>query len=111
MTVTRQDIATALSEVDDVKGSEFRPSVLGAGDAWAQVASHDRADGSFFMTGWAIYIVLSADERTAVKWFDDHIEDIRDALEDVVYVERDEPAVIPTDAGDLFALLITARSE
>lgn len=110
MTVTRLEIATALGTVDTVTGSEFRPSVLRAGNAWAQIASHDRADG-FFAATWSIYVALPADERAASVWFDEHIQDLRDALAPVVYIDRDEPAVISTDAGDIFALLITARSE
>lgn len=110
MSVTRLDIAEALSTVDGISGSEFRPSVLTAGVAWANIASHDRAEG-FFVATWNVWVVLPKDEKAASVWFDEHIEDLRAALHTVVYVERDEPALIPTDAGEIFALLITARSE
>lgn len=110
MSVTRQEIADALSTVDGVSGAEFRPSVLTAGVAWANIGSHDRAEG-FFATTWNVFVILPQNEKAAAIWYDANIGALRNALHVAVYVDRDEPALIPTDAGDLFALMITARSE
>lgn len=110
MSVTRLEIADALSAVAGVSGAEYRPSLLTAGVAWANIASHDRAEG-FFATTWNVFVVVPQNEKAAAIWYDANILALRDALHVVVYVDRDEPVLIPTDAGELFALMITARSE
>lgn len=107
---TRQDIADALSTVTGITGSASRPTVVAEGAAWPQVASHDRDDG-YFMTTWSVYVVMPADDQAAADTYDSSIATLRAALHAVVYVDRDEPVLIPTESGDIFAILITARSE
>lgn len=113
MTTSRLDIATALSTVSGLTGSEFRPSVLSQGVGWAQKTSHERAEG-FFVTNWLVYVVVPQEERAAAKWYDANIATVRAALQSVVYVDKDEPVVIPAGDdgnGNLYAVTITARSE
>lgn len=108
---TRADIAAALSTITGVSGSEYRPSVLGSGVAWAQMAAWDRDAGQAFIRTWNIFIVLPADERQAAQWLDANLDAVADALRADVFVDRVEPVTLPADSGSLFAALITARSE
>jgi hypothetical protein len=110
---TRAEIAATLTGTGIVTGSEFRPSTLASGMAWPRATAHDWAAASHaFETTWSIYVVLPQEERAATIWFEDNIETLRDALETVAFVDHDEPIMLPvTNSDDLFALLITARSE
>lgn len=105
----RQDLANALSGVDGVTGSKYRPAVLAPGAAWPLLESIDR-DRDMQVT-WRAAIVLPRDERRASEWFDSHHEAVTDAIADFGYVERIQPGLIGTDAGDLEAMIITVRKE
>jgi hypothetical protein len=109
---TRQEIADALSNsgIDTVVGFEKRPTTFSKGMAWGQVASRDRADG-FFATTWAIYVILAADQNSATDWYLANIQALRDALQAVVYIDRDEPVLVAAGTDQIPAILITARSE
>lgn len=105
----RQAIADALSEVSGVIGSKYRPIVLTPGSAWPLVEGIDR-DRDYQVT-WRAVVVLPTDERKASEWFDTYYEDVAGALESFGYVERIEPGVVATEAGDLEAMFITVRKE
>jgi len=110
----RQDIADALSQVVGVVGSAFRPRVLAPGLAFPQLVNHEREQG-FFAATWTAYVVLPADEKAAAEWYDANVAAVRDALQQVMYVDRDEPVIIPVTAeagaGSIFAMTVTGRSE
>lgn len=105
----RQALADALSTVAGVTGSKYRPTVLTPGAAWPLVQSIDRTQD--FEVTWRAIVVLPSDERKASEWFDAHHEEVADALEDFGYVERIEPGIVATDAGDLEAMFVTVRKE
>lgn len=109
---TRQDIADALSTFAGIAGSPYRPAVVTSGNAWPQVNSLDHGDGQTYICTWNIYVVGPSDERAFSMWFDTNAFAIADAVEVVAYVESIKPVAINTNqSGDIFALLITARSE
>lgn len=115
---TRLEIANALTAAEVPVGSgflaatEFRPTTLKAGNAWAQITAWDRAAGMAYGITWAIYVVLPQDERAAAAWLDANIEDLADALRPEVFVQRMEPITLDAGtAGSLWAVLITAESE
>lgn len=105
---TRLEIAIALTGSEVVAGTEFRPNVINAGCAWAQMASKDRDAGSAYITTWSIWVILPGDEPAAAAWLDTNFDAIDDALRAVVFVDRLEIVSVPEG---LFAALITARSE
>lgn len=109
---TRADLAAAVSVVDGIKGHEFRPTLLPAGTAWPLRAELTAGDGvPRLLASWRIVVVLPEGERRASEFFDAKFQPLADALEDMGYVERIEPTIIATDAGDLDGMLITLRRE
>lgn len=107
----RQEIADALTEVDGVTGHRYRPRTLPAGTAWPLLEGLARGPAYDFAATWRVVVVLPADEVRASEWFDAHHEEVADALADVGYVERVEPGLVATEAGDLEAMFLTVRRE
>lgn len=108
---TRQDIADALTEVDGIHGYPARPDALTPGDGWPQwrgATPHAYA----FENTWAVLIVLpQADDVTADSFADEHGDALVDALRPVMFVDSLAPAELASEAGPIYALLITGRSE
>lgn len=111
VTTDRLELAEILSTVDGVHGFEFRPATFGTGDAWPQIGPLERGPANNFLVTWRVTIVLPANERKASSWFTDHIEDLTDALDQFAYVERIEPFILQTEAGDANAILLTMNKE
>jgi hypothetical protein len=109
---TRQDIADALSEVDGISGHTSKPAALNEGDAWPQWRGAEKAGGRVFTHTWAVLVVMpQTDDITADAYADSHGPALVDALRPILYVDSLAPATIPTEAGDMYALLLTGRSE
>ncbi len=109
---TRVEIATALSTVAGINGHRVRPSTLNDGDAWPQWrGAIPRAHA--YLNTWAIMIVMpQSDDIAADQFADDHLADLLDALREVIFVDSIEPAVLNAgQQGDMYALMITGRSE
>ena len=112
LTGDRAAIAAALSTVDGVTGYAYRPTTPLQGDGWPLLGALDRADGTAFYASWRVWVLMPQDERAAADWLDSHHEGLVDALEaSVGFVDRIEPVVLSTIAGDQFALQITMRGE
>lgn len=111
-TQTRIDIATALSSVAGIQGYRVRPSTLNEGDAWPQWRGCVPRAHAYLNT-WAIFIVLpQADDVTADGFADSHLDALLEALREVVAVDAVDPATINAgQQGDMYALMITGRSE
>lgn len=108
----RQDIATALSGVESVTGSAYRPMSIGPGSAWPQMSTVERGPGRQFGVTWRIFVALSGDEKTATTKTDELLEPLVEALEAVVFVDTIDFIELTLDqAGSIFGLQITARSE
>ncbi len=108
---TRGDIAAAVSTVDGLKGYVKRPNVLNTGDAWPQWRGGEVAEGGQVMNTWAVLVVLPSDETTADEWADLYGQQLADALVEVIYIESIAPAAVSTSSGDMYALMLTGRSE
>lgn len=109
---TRQDIADALSEVAGISGHTSKPSTLSEGDAWPQWRGSVKAGGRSFTTTWAVLVVLpQSDDITADGFADSHGDALVEALRPVIYIDSLDPAVIPSEAGEMYALLLTGRSQ
>jgi hypothetical protein len=109
----RQEIATALSSVEGMKGYAYRPSIPREGDAWPLLGVLERdEDAGWFMVTWNVIVFLPQDERKASEWVDVRYADLVDALTPHGYVDRIEPVGISTSANaSQFGLQITMRSE
>lgn len=107
----RAAIAQALSSADGVRGFSHRPATPKTGDAYPLLGSLDRGPASSFETTWRVVVVLPGDERAASDWFDEHHEPIAEALQGFGYVERIEPGIVVTEAGDKEAMILTLRRE
>lgn len=109
---TRQAIAAALSTVSGVAGYASRPTAVTSGDAWPQWAGSERDVASGFIESWVVLVVLpAADEITADSFADDHQAALIAALRPVLFVDSFAPARLSTEAGDVYALSISGRSE
>lgn len=114
---SRQEIADALNGAainmgaKPIVATKSRPTVLSVGVAWPKTGRWDRAEGQSYARSWQIWIVLPTDELGADDWLDDNLGDVDEALRPVVFVDSYEPVLIPTGAGSLHGVLITAHSE
>lgn len=109
---SRQEIADALSTINRVQGFKFRPMTPNAGDAWPLVESLDDPAGRNLRVTWRVVVVLPSDEPDAMEYFDSMHEEISDVLnEEIGNVERIEPGILSTEAGDMSAMILTVSRE
>lgn len=111
LTGDRAELADALSAVDDVKGYKYRPRAMNTGDAWPLLEFLDNPEAGAFEATWRVAVILPTDEIKASEWFDSHHEPIADGLADFGFVERIEPGLVATEAGDLQAMFLLVRRE
>jgi hypothetical protein len=110
---TRAAIATAISTVPGLRGHTRQPSPCRAGDGWPLWGGGVRDDESMgFEETWRVMVVCDQGDSNAADLFlDTHGDDLLAALRPVMSVDSYAPAVLATEAGNLFALLIIGRSE
>ncbi|MEV0902893.1 hypothetical protein [Actinoplanes sp. NPDC049802] len=107
----RAELAAALSTVEGVTGHPYRPRVLTPGAGWPLLGRLERGPAYDCEATWRVVVILPSDEIRASEAFDAWHEPISDALTDVAHVDRIEPGLVATDAGDLEAMMITVRRE
>lgn len=111
---TRTRIAAALNTVAGLKGYRSKPgSSLKAGAAWPQWGGGTRDDESMgFNETWRVMIICDQGSADAADAFlDTHGEAVLAAIGSVLFVDSYAPALVDTEAGQLYALLIIGRSE
>lgn len=111
MNTTRATIAAALTTVSGIKGYAWRPRAIKAGDAWPLLGEISRGPGRAWQVDWKVFVVLGNDEKAAADKADALIPDLCAALDSTAFVDSATPVTITTDAGDLYALELKARSE
>jgi hypothetical protein len=111
MNTTRTAIAAALTTVTGVKGYAWRPRAFKAGDAWPLLGETSRGPGRSWQVDWKVFVVLGNDEKAAADKADALLPDLCAALDPVAFVDTATPITITTDAGELYALELRARSE
>lgn len=94
-----------------MKAHKFRPRTMPTGTAWPLLEGLDNPEAGAFQATWRLVVILPSDEIRASEWFDAHHEPIADALGDFGYVDRIEPGLVDTEAGDLSAMFLTVRRE
>jgi hypothetical protein len=110
----RDDLASALDLVADVRGFAYRPSSTKAGDAWPVYGGAERDDNTgMFAHTWSVAVALPQDERAASAWIDAHIDELVDTLarQGVAYVDRYDPANFGDANSYVYGLILTTRSE
>lgn len=108
----REAIARALSGVLDVHGYAHRPVTLSTGDAWPVLGPGERQPGTAFLLTWSVRVIPPQDEYAAEDWFDARWPALFYALNDHVgFVDRFEPILLETGAGNMLAYQITMRTE
>lgn len=107
---TRQAIADALSTVSGVTGYPARPDALNEGDGWPQWRGATPQAYAFENT-WAVLVILPAGEVSADAFADSHGEALVEALRPVMFVDQIAPATLDTEAGQMYALMLSGRSE
>jgi hypothetical protein len=108
---TRQDIADALSEVPGINGYPSRPNVMAEGDAWPQWRGSEYAGGHAYINNWVVLVVLPKGDVSADAFADSHGEQLVDALRPVMSVQSTTPAEIASEGGQIYALMLSGRSE
>jgi hypothetical protein len=114
---TRELIRDAMSAVTGVTGYVYSPDAQRAGDAWGQWGGDEPVEGgryaTTFLRTYRVIVVLSADQRAADAWVDDHLEDIIDRLSLVLSISGYAYARVPADGSQAayLALVITGESE
>lgn len=108
----RFDLASAVGTVEGIKGYARRPRAPKAGDAWPQWGGAERVDGLEFVQTWRIMVVLDQGtaenaDAAADRWGDA----IADALTPYLFVSAMAPATLAAEGTELYALMITGRSE
>lgn len=109
--VTRLALAEALSTVTGLTGYTVRPKAPRIGDAWPLWRGSERGAGHGYLETWAVVIVTPQDEKAASQFSDERQDDLDEALGSVIYIDTYAPVTVPTEGGDMFALMITGRSE
>lgn len=109
----RAAIVAALSTAPDVTGHLDRPVMPRLGDAWALPGVMERGPGRSFEVSWRVLVFLAQQSGgpTAFEWVDAHVEQIVDALEPLVFVDRIEVVTLAEGDAAPFALQFTVRSE
>jgi hypothetical protein len=110
---TRQAIAAALGSVPDINGYVRQPNVPKPGDAWPTWGGALRDDESMgYYQTWRITVVChQGSPDNADAFLDTYGDDLVAALGVIMFVDAFAPARLDTEAGALYALLITGRSE
>lgn len=109
---TRADLAAAASGVVGIVGYPYRPPAPKAGDAWPLLGSMDRdPDTGQFAALWRLVVMLPQAEQAASAWMDARLWDLVDAVSPYGFVDRMNPAVLTTGAGDQMVLEIQLRTE
>jgi hypothetical protein len=110
LTTARQELADALSTIEGLNGTPYRPVVIKGGSAWPLLASAER-ECNTWQLNWSILICLGQDEKVASLATDAILPQLMDALDELAFITAVSPVGIDTGSGTLLGLQITAHSE
>jgi hypothetical protein len=110
---TRNAIAAAMGSVPGIKGYAHRPNGPRAGDAWPQWGGGQRDDQSVgFLETWRVMVVTDQGAAyDADQFLDEKGDAVLAALATILFVDSYAPAKLETETGDMYALMITGRTE
>lgn len=101
VSVTRQDIADALSTVDGVTGSALPPSTVQPGLGWPQAVTDGRLrinDHAAQASFW-VWVVLPATEQAAELAYDELVWRVEDVLGYLGEIVAAGPYALPLGPG------------
>lgn len=109
---TKQALADAVTGVAGLKCYPSRPKSLKAGDAFVRWAGWQRADGTAYEATYSVIVVLpQTSEDAADNFAYDHADALEVALRPVMFVDSFAPSLLAAETGEMFALMITGRTE
>lgn len=117
ITGTRAALHDALGDVTGVVSYLSPPSTPKSGDAfafWSGAVPPDRGEyATTFEHVWTVHVVCPADPVAADTWVELHLDDLVDALGDVLAITQVTPGRIPAgnSTAEYNALIITGRTE
>jgi len=106
-------IVQALEAVPDITGYADESPMMNAGDAIVQWATWEAQGARLLYTvTWKVFVVLGADPRTAVRFLDQHLVAILEAVDPLLYIVKVDRVQFPTaTAGNLLGIEITGERE
>lgn len=109
----RIEITAALATVDELFATELQPTTLGTGACWPTLTGLERDETTNeFLASWRILVATGGDPISAVLFMDEHLQDVVDALQTVVWVTSIAPVdLTQLTAGDMFGIEIRAVRE
>jgi hypothetical protein len=109
----RQVLAAALSTVDGITGYPKRPTVITVGSAWVlwRGMEPDSDQRITWRHTWAVVVVVGDSEDAADAFVAERADELADALHFELYVTSIQPAVLPAEGGQMYALTLTGESE
>jgi len=106
-------IVQALEAVPDITGYADESAMMNAGDAIVQWAGWEPQGAPLLFTAtWKIFLVLGSDPRSAMRFLDEHLVPMLEALDHLLYIVKIDRVQFPTaTAGNLLGVEITAERE
>lgn len=109
--LTRQDIVDALTGVEGVTPSLFRPTAIAPGQAWPTMRGLGRAQARIFEQRWGVYLVLASDDQSAAAQWDVLVPVVLNALHPIMTVDEVLPTKVTDDNAAPLCAVFVARSE
>lgn len=109
--LTRQDIVDALTGVEGVTPSLFRPTVVAPGHAWPTMRGWERVQPRIFEQRWGVYVVLASDDQAAAARWDLLVPVVLNALYPIMTVDEIQAAKVTEDPAAPLCAVFVARSE
>jgi len=106
-------IVQALDAVPDITGYPDESPMMNAGDAIVQWAGWEPQGAPLvFEATWKVFLVLGAEPRTAMRFLDQHLMAVLEAVHPLLYIIKVDRVQFPTaTAGNLLGVEITAEKE
>ena len=109
--LTRQDIVDALTGIEGVTPSLFRPTVIAPGHAWPTMRGWERQQPRIFEQVWGVYVVLASDDQAAAARWDVLVPVVLVALYQIMTVDQIQPVKVTDDPASPLGAVFVARSE
>lgn len=110
-------LAAALTALTDVTGYVYAPKAYKPGDAWPRWGGAEAAEtGAYartFTHAYQVVVVLPADMIAADTWVSEHLDDIVDALADLLAITEIQYARLPAEGSQAayHAMIIVGETE
>ena len=106
-------IVQALEAVPDITAYPDESPMMGAGDAIVQWAGWEPQGALLLFTAtWKVFLVLGAEPRSAMRFLDEHLMAMLEAIDQLLFIVKVDRVQFPTaTAGNLLGVEITGERE